>query len=143
MGGVKIEMILPLQPAPSWVKNGISCQTAHQEVSTLDQFGRNWVTDVPMSRQAKRGNIMHVTDIQISNPTYRHSLGELSAIVSLCSETRDVRLLCAVPAENEDRKSEGRIALVREALRQIRRMPELRAGREVLSFEPGLYGAEA
>lgn len=85
---------------------------------------------------------MHVTDIQISNPTYRQAVGELSAVVSLSSDSRDVQLICAVPAELEHRKSDGRIALIREALRQLRRMPEMRTGREVLSFAPGLYAAE-
>ncbi|TCL00020.1 hypothetical protein BXY66_3728 [Shimia isoporae] len=81
---------------------------------------------------------MHVTDIHISNPTYRQTLGELSAVVSLSSELRDVRLLCQVPAAAERREGEGRLALIREALRQISRMPEIRTGREELSFAPGL-----
>ncbi len=82
---------------------------------------------------------MHVTEIQITNPTYRQSLGQLSAVVSLSAESRDVRLFCEVPAAAERREGEGRSALIREALRQIRRMPELRAGLEKLSFAPGIY----
>lgn len=85
---------------------------------------------------------MHVTDIQITTPTYRQTLGELSAVVSLSSEMRDVRLLCNVPAAVERRAGEGRMALIREALRQISRMPEIRAGREKLSFAPGLDPAD-
>ncbi|KPA20063.1 hypothetical protein shim_40230 [Shimia sp. SK013] len=81
---------------------------------------------------------MYVTDIQITNPTYRQTLGELSAVVSLCSSERDVRLLCNVPAAHERREGEGRLALIRDAMRQISRMPEIRAGREELSFAPGL-----
>lgn len=86
---------------------------------------------------------MHVTDIQISNPTYRQTLGELSAVVSLSSDARDVQLLCNVPAEQERQQGEGRMALIREALRQISRMPEIRTGRETLSFAPGLVPAES
>ena len=85
---------------------------------------------------------MHVVDIQISNPTYRQSLGELSAMVSLHGDARDIRLLCQVPAAPEKQEGEGRTALIREALRQLRRMPELRAGRETLSFAPGVCPAE-
>ncbi|WP_270724974.1 hypothetical protein [Shimia sp. Alg240-R146] len=81
---------------------------------------------------------MYVTDIQISNPTYRQTLGELSAVVSLSSEERDVQLHCNVPAAEQRREGEGRLALIREALRQISRMPEMRTGREKLSFAPGL-----
>lgn len=86
---------------------------------------------------------MHVTDIQISNPTYRQTLGELSAVVSLSSDARDVQLLCNVPAKQERKQGEGRMALIREALRQISRMPEIRTGRETLSFAPGLVPAES
>lgn len=86
---------------------------------------------------------MHVTDIQITNPTYRQTLGELSAVVSLSSDARDVRLLCNVPANAERREGEGRLALIREALRQISRMPEIRTGHEKLSFAEGLVPSEA
>lgn len=87
---------------------------------------------------------MHVTDIQISNPMYRQTLGELTAVVSLSSESRDVRVHCAVPAEDntEPQKGAGRLALIREALRQLRRMPEMRTGREELSFAPGVLPSE-
>lgn len=85
---------------------------------------------------------MHVTEIQISNPTYRQTLGELSAVVSLSDNTRDVRLHCAVPAQEGEKKTAGRLALIREALRQLRRMPEIRAGQEELSFAPGVYPNE-
>ncbi|WP_197918565.1 hypothetical protein [Thiosulfatihalobacter marinus] len=81
---------------------------------------------------------MYVTDIQITNPTYRQSLGELSAVVSLHADARDVRLLCNVPTQPEKQEGEGRLALIREALRQIGRMPEIRTGREKLSFAPGV-----
>ncbi|SFL00586.1 hypothetical protein [Shimia haliotis] len=86
---------------------------------------------------------MHVTDIQITNPTYRQTLGELTAVVSLSSDARDVQLLCNVPARAERREGEGRLALIHEALRQISRMPEIRTGREELSFAPGLVPAQA
>ncbi|GAA6180942.1 MULTISPECIES: hypothetical protein [unclassified Shimia] len=82
---------------------------------------------------------MHVTEIQISNPTYRQTLGELSAVVSLSGEARDVRVLCNVPAET---KSNGRLALIRDAIRQLSRMPEIRTGRDQLSFAPGVYPVE-
>ncbi|MCH2067197.1 hypothetical protein [Shimia sp.] len=85
---------------------------------------------------------MHVTEIQISNPTYRQTLGELSAVVSLSDESRDVRLHCAVQAEEDRPKGAGRLALIKEALRQLSRMPEIRAGREELSFAPGVYPNE-
>ncbi|SFM59853.1 hypothetical protein [Shimia aestuarii] len=85
---------------------------------------------------------MYVTDIQISNPTYRQSLGELSAVVSLHADARDVNLLCAVPSAPEKKETEGRLDLIREALRQIRRMPEMRTGREELSFAPGVCPVE-
>ncbi|MEP2531512.1 hypothetical protein [Shimia sp.] len=85
---------------------------------------------------------MHVTDIQISNPTYRQSLGELSAVVSLSADARDVRVLCNVESQPEEEPTKGRLALIRDALRQLRRMPELRAGREELSFAPGVYPSE-
>ena len=85
---------------------------------------------------------MYVTDIQISNPTYRQSLGELSAIVSLHASEQDVNLLCAVPSQPEKKTGESRIALIREALRQLSRMPEMRTGREKLSFAPGVCPAD-
>lgn len=85
---------------------------------------------------------MHVTEIQISNPTYRQTLGELSAVVSLSGETRDIRLHCAVQAQEHHPKGEGRLALIHEALRQLRRMPEIRGGKEELSFAPGVYPSE-
>ncbi|MBO9473965.1 hypothetical protein J7413_10490 [Shimia sp. R10_1] len=85
-----------------------------------------------------------MTDIQISNPMYRQTLGELSAVVSLSSEARDVRVHCAIPAAEttEPQKGPGRIALIREALRQLRRMPEMRTGHEELSFAPGVLPNE-
>ena len=86
---------------------------------------------------------MHVTEIQISNPMYRQTLGELTAVVSLSDETRDVRMLCAVPAQEDSPKAEGRLALIKDALRQLRRMPEIRTGREQVSFAPGVFPSEA
>ncbi|PSL18382.1 hypothetical protein [Shimia abyssi] len=85
---------------------------------------------------------MYVTDIQISNPTYRQTLGELSAVVSLSTDDRDVRMLCAVPSEPEETGRKGRLALIRDALRQLRRMPEHRTGREDISFAPGIVPSE-
>ncbi|CUH52659.1 hypothetical protein SAMN04488037_11510 [Shimia marina] len=85
---------------------------------------------------------MHVTDIQISNPTYRQTLGEFSAMVSLSCDARDVRLLCNVPAEEEQSKGARRLAFIRDALRQLRRMPEIRTGREEVSFAPGILPNE-
>ncbi|WP_435140020.1 hypothetical protein [Pseudopelagicola sp. nBUS_19] len=81
---------------------------------------------------------MHIKEIQISNPTYHHSLGELSALVSMSSEARDIQLFCNVPLSPEKQKSHSRFVLIREALRQIRRMPEVRTGRERVSFAPRL-----
>ncbi len=85
---------------------------------------------------------MHVTEIQISNPTYRQTLGELSAVVSLSSASRAVQVHCAVQSDADKPQKEGRVALVREALRQLRRMPEMRTGRENLSFAPGINPIE-
>lgn len=85
---------------------------------------------------------MHVTDIQISNPTYRQTLGDLTAVVSFSGDARDVQMLCHAPAESDESQGGSRLALIRDAIRQLRRMPEIRTGREEVSFAPGLLPSE-
>ena len=79
---------------------------------------------------------MHVTKIHVTTPVHQQSPGVWTAIVSISGAFCAVRLRCEVPAVAAGNGA-GRRALIREALRQLRRMPELRTGREGLSFAPG------
>ena len=77
---------------------------------------------------------MVVTDIEITN--YRYCPRSARHVANVCVTLKDrvVDLLCTIDMPGEEARVTRNAALVTEALRQLRRLPEVRSGREDLSF---------
>ena len=65
------------------------------------------------------------------------------AHVFFTSYERQIQVMCDLRGPDAESPVKRRIALLREALRQLKRMPEFRAGRATLEFQPGLLPEEA
>jgi hypothetical protein len=78
---------------------------------------------------------MYVTEIEINEIP---NSGETRGSVSFCSYERQIQVMCEIKEEGLQDKVKRRLAFIREALRQVRRMPEYRNGRSQIDFEPGL-----
>ena len=84
---------------------------------------------------------MYVDAIEITEIPTEETPERARASVAFTSYERQVQVMCDL----QDAPQPPRIrrnALMREALRQLRRMPEFRAGRAVLEFRPGLLSEE-
>ena len=78
---------------------------------------------------------MYITQIEVSQMQNASGQGRVSGFVSIDSDEGHVQMHCAV---SDTAPSMRRDALIAEALRQLRRMPEFRTGRRDLSFAPGI-----
>ena len=78
---------------------------------------------------------MYITQIEVSDLQIARDNGRVQGFVSFEGATGHVQMHCAVSAATP---RGGRDALVTEAIRQLGRMPEYRAGRKSLSFAPEL-----
>ncbi|MDX1780395.1 MAG: hypothetical protein R3256_03655 [Thalassovita sp.] len=78
---------------------------------------------------------MYITHIEVSQLRGIPAAGRTSGFVSLHSEERQVQVHYAVAGIAGRAPRE---ALITEALRQLRKMPEYRSGRRELSFAPGI-----
>ncbi len=83
---------------------------------------------------------MYVDDIEITEIPTIETPERARASVAFMSYERQVQVMCDLREAPEPKKRRG--ALLREALRQLRRMPEFRAGRVALEFRPGLIPEE-
>lgn len=82
---------------------------------------------------------MYITEIEISDLKVVQDKGRVQGFVSFQCAAGQVQLHCAVSRIN---RSDSRDALVTEAIRQLERMPEFRAGARSLSFAPGILVAD-
>ncbi len=81
---------------------------------------------------------MLVTDIEINN--YQYCQRSARHLASVCVTLRNqiVTLFCQIDLPADETPKARAAALVGEALRQLRRMPELRSGHRTLEFADGL-----
>ena len=85
---------------------------------------------------------MYVDEIEITEIPTVETPERARASVAFMSYERQVQVMCDLrEAPETPMKRHG--ALLREALRQLRRMPEFRAGRALLEFRPGLISEES
>lgn len=84
---------------------------------------------------------MHITKIEVSEvkPIERD---RREGYVLFSALGRKVQVFCEVRDTEARAPGDTKGSLVREAIRQIRRMPEYRAGKSRLTFEPGLIGSD-
>lgn len=81
---------------------------------------------------------MLVSDIAISRQSYCTEREIHSANVCLTLSDTIVRLVCNIKGTPESDPNQTLIAIVRDALRQMSRMPEYRSGRDQLRLCPSL-----
>lgn len=81
---------------------------------------------------------MQITDIEISHAEYCPDQARHRASVCLTLADRIVTLFCSVELQGENSDEARRAAFLGDALRQMRRMPEFRAGRATLEVADGL-----
>ncbi len=81
---------------------------------------------------------MLVTDIAVSRQSYCPARGIHTANVSLTFSDRIVRLFCNVHAQDDLNETRSVLAFIKDALRQMGRMPEYRSGRDELMLCPNL-----
>lgn len=81
---------------------------------------------------------MLVTDIEISNYHYCRRSARHLANVCVTLRTQIVTLFCQLDLPADEAPATRASAFVGEALRQLRRMPELRSGQRALEFADGL-----
>jgi|GEM_PF-2254808 len=86
---------------------------------------------------------MQITDYEISQETFCPDQTQHTARVSLTMADRFVTLFCAVNLEGIDTPGARLEAFLREALRQMRRMPEFRSGGKTLELSANLSPAPA
>lgn len=86
---------------------------------------------------------MKITDIEISPAGYCAQRALHEAHVCLTLADRVVTLLCAVALGENSGAEARRAAFLGEALRQMGRMPEFRAGRATLEIAEGLRAQAA
>ena len=84
---------------------------------------------------------MYVDAIEITEIPTEETSERARASVAFMSYERQVQIMCDLQEAPEPKKRRG--ALIREALRQLRRMPEFRAGRAKLEIRPGLIPEES
>ena len=81
---------------------------------------------------------MQITDIEISPAEYCPERARHMARVCLTLADRIVTLFCAVDLGEQAGPETRRDAFLGDALRQMKRMPEFRAGRTTLEIAEGL-----
>jgi hypothetical protein len=81
---------------------------------------------------------MHITGIEVFH-NRADERGARAARVAFLSETTRVHVECRDPMTGANRHS----ALIADALRQLRRMPEFRGEKGNLTFSPGVWSFEA
>ncbi len=81
---------------------------------------------------------MQITDYEISQEAFSPDQTQQVARVSLTMADRFVTLFCAVDMEGVDSPSARLDAFLREALRQLRRMPEFRTGGKTVELAANL-----
>lgn len=81
---------------------------------------------------------MLVSDIAISRQSYCTEREIHTANVCLTLSDTIVRLVCNIKCTSESDPNQTLIAIVRDALRQMSRMPEYRSGRDQLRLCPNL-----
>ena len=86
---------------------------------------------------------MLVTDIEISHYSYDAHRARHSANVAMTCRDRVVSLFCQLDLPAEESPRTRAQAFVKDAIRQLRRMPEYRNGRTPLQFADHLLGETA
>lgn len=85
---------------------------------------------------------MYVTDIEITEIPQVTDIGaEMGATTSsvvFMSYERQIQVLSSIQDATQSNPVKRRLAFMRDALRQLNRMPEFRAGRAEIQFGPGL-----
>lgn len=81
---------------------------------------------------------MFVTEIEISNYAYNPETAQHSANVRMALKNRFINLFCRLDGSNDTDTPCRTHAFVREAMRQIRRMPEFRNGHAQLDLSDDL-----
>lgn len=81
---------------------------------------------------------MLVTDIEITNYQYCPKSARHLANVCVTLRNQIVTLFCQLDLPVDETPKARASAFVGDALRQLRRMPELRSGRSTLEFAEGL-----
>ncbi len=81
---------------------------------------------------------MQITDVEISVPEYCPEQARHRASVCLTLADRIVTLFCSIELTAESGAEARRAAFLGDALRQMKRMPEFRAGRATLEIAEGL-----
>lgn len=86
---------------------------------------------------------MYVDAIEITEIPSEETPERARASVAFMSYERQVQVMCDLNEAPEPSSLKRRVALMRDALRQLRRMPEFRAGRSELKFGPGVLLEDA
>ena len=77
---------------------------------------------------------MLVTDIEISHYRYCADTARHKASVCLTLKDRIITLLCQLDLPGDEPGPSRAVAFVRDALRKLNRMPEIRSGQETVEF---------
>ncbi|WP_299349609.1 hypothetical protein [uncultured Shimia sp.] len=88
---------------------------------------------------------MYVNAIEITEIPSEETPERAQASVAFLSYERQIQVVCDLREAPAAATFKRKVALMRDALRQLKRMPEFRAGRAVLEFQPGILpeGAQA
>lgn len=81
---------------------------------------------------------MLVTNIQISQYAYDRLSAKHQANVKLTVPGKVVSLFCQLDMPHNETVSSRSVAFVGDAIRQLKRMPEIRSGQQKLSFADNL-----
>lgn len=81
---------------------------------------------------------MLITDITISDCHYRKDTADHAARVSLGIANQAITLFCRIDLPEQVDAGQRAQAFVQDAMRQLRRMPEFRSGRQELQLDKNL-----
>mgnify|MGYP001171677004 CR=1 FL=1 len=81
---------------------------------------------------------MLVTHIEISQYAYDRSSARYQAVVAMTLKNQVVDLFCQVDLPENDNPRSRTVAFISDAVRQMKRMPEIRSGQKTLSFSSEL-----
>ncbi|SHJ95766.1 hypothetical protein SAMN05444000_11614 [Shimia gijangensis] len=81
---------------------------------------------------------MYVTDIEVIElPEPQERSAQMGSVV-FTSYERQIQVMCSLQGDENNSPAKKRLSFVRDALRQLSRMPEFRGGRAKLEFAPQL-----
>lgn len=82
---------------------------------------------------------MYIKKIEITDVQAIKMSGGYHAHVSMLGDGLQVQMHCAVETAPNIEPRKSKLALIQEAIRQLRRMPEYRTGRKKITFAPDVF----